>query len=209
MNYDVEALGLRSIILVVISLFFILFVLFYLMWMNWKKEGLRGDVSPYAKRPMELGIDVAKSLAALVNSFLEEMHEPHENPPIDFSLAALCPTTGRIFPNCVTKQERISLSWDFLNKRYEGNYISWGSLPEEEKAVLRILHGSIEGFQAEKSSSHVLPQNVEEEFALLSPGPLYVDRKTKILLGWKKVPGTYFEVLVVQKPKYQSLDETI
>ena len=33
------------------------------------------------------------------------------------------------------------------------------------------------------------------------PGPLYVDIETKVLLGWKVVPGTDLEVLIVQKPK--------
>jgi hypothetical protein len=30
---------------------------------------------------------------------------------------------------------------------------------------------------------------------------LYVDVETQILIGWKEVPGTEVEVLIVQKPK--------
>jgi hypothetical protein len=155
-----------------------------------------------------LGADVARSLAGIVNAFLQEEPQP-ENPPIDFLLASYCPQTGRIFPNTVTEKERVQLSWDFLKRRWPGMFISWGALSEEERGVVRLLHGSLDGFQTEHSSTHVAPESVVEEFSSLAPGPLYIDQKTKVVIGWKKVPGTYFEVLVVQQPKFQSLDETL
>jgi hypothetical protein len=65
---------------------------------------------------------------------------------------------------------------------------------------VRNVHESLEGFQTEFSSSQPKPQNVEAKYAFAKPGPLYVDVETKVLLGWKCVPDTDFEVMIVQKP---------
>jgi hypothetical protein len=65
------------------------------------------------------------------------------------------------------------------------------------------------GYQTQHSSTQPDPKDINEYHAMLKPGPLYVDRVTKILMGWKEVPGTQFEVLIVQKPIYQSIDETL
>jgi hypothetical protein len=205
----VEELGVRTIFVMLFSFASILFIMFSLLWLSWKREFRRGDVCPYTKKPMRLGLDVARSLAAQVNAFVEELPQP-DNPPIDFDRAAHCPITGRIFPLCVsTTGEQIFLSWDFISKRTKGTFVSWGSLSEEERGVVKLLHNSLEGFQTEQSSLRPRPQDVEEEYALLSPGPLYIDRQAKVIMGWKKVPGTYFEVLVVQHPVFQSLEETL
>ena len=157
---------------------------------------------------MRLGIDVARSMTCMVDVFMQDQPQP-ENPKIDFAAAAYCPATGRIFPNCVGPNEQVTLTWDFLSHRHKGTYVSWGSLSEEEQGILKLLHGSLEGYQTEKSSKRFRPEDVEEEFCSLAPGPLYVDRKEKVVIGWKKVPGTHFEVLVVQRPRFQSLEETL
>jgi hypothetical protein len=196
-------------ILFLIAIFVVIVaVLFSLVWVGWKREAVRGHVCPYCGAKMQLGIDVARSVAGMVNSFLD-VQPSNGNPAIDFAKAAYCPRTGRIFPNCVTTSEQVTVSWNFLQERCPGTYVSWGSLSEEERGVLKILHDSFDGFQTEKSSVHSRPEDVEEEVSSLSPGPLYVDRQQKILLGWKKVPGTYFEVLVVQNPRFQTLEETL
>jgi len=186
----------------------LVFLLVCIFWITWKREGIRGDRCPYCKRSLRLGGDVAVSLAGIVNAFLQEESQ-EENPPIEFPLASYCPETGRIYPKSVSEKERIQLSWDFIKRRWPGTFISWGALSEEEKGVVRLLHGSLDGFQTEYSSTLPNPESVGGEFSSLSPGPLYIDRETKTLLGWKKVPGTYFEVLVVQQPQFQSLDETL
>lgn len=204
----IEDVGFQTILVVFASLVAVLVILFFLLWVGWKKEGIRGNSCPYCGRPMRLGIDVASSLSAMVQAYLEEQPQP-ENPKIDFVRAAYCPVTGRIFPECVTSTEQVTVSWNFIKKRCEGTFVSWGALSEEEKGILKILHGSLEGFQTEQSSSHVRPEDVEEEYSALSPGPLYIDRKSKTVMGWKKVPGTYFEVLVVQQPRFQTLEETL
>lgn len=205
---QIEEVGFQAILLICGSLFAIVLILFFLLWVGWKKEGVRGNVCPYCRRTMRLGIDVAKSISMMVNAFLQEQPQP-ENPQIDFSKAAYCPVSGRIFPNCVSGVEQVTLSWRFLNERASGTFVSWGSLPEEERGILKLLHGSLEEFQTEKSSAHSRPEDVEEEYISLAPGPLYVDRTSKVVMGWKKVPGTYFEVLVVQRPRFQSLEETL
>lgn len=205
---SVEVVGGGAITVILSILAVILFVLSSLLWLGWKKEGRRGDVCPYSGKPMRLGMDVARSIAGFVQAFLSEQQKP-DNPPIDFVRAAYCPETGRIFPECVSSNEQVVLSWNFIQKRCRGTFVSWGSLSPEEQGVVKLLHDSLEGFQTESSSKISQPERVEETYALCSPGPLYIDRSTKILLGWKKVPGTYFEVLVVQHPKYSSLEETL
>lgn len=204
----IEEIGFQTILMVFGSLVFVLLILFLLFWIGWKKEGVRGNVCPYCRRPMRLGIDVAKSMAMMVNAFLDEQPQP-ENPNIDFATAAYCPVSGRIFPDCVSDMEQVTLSWRFLTQRRSGTFVSWGALSEEERGILKLLHGSLEGFQTEKSSMNLRPEDIEEEFISTAPGPLYVDRKEKVVMGWKKVPGTYFEVLVVQQPRFQSLEETL
>ena len=67
--------------------------------------------------------------------------------------------------------------------------------------VIRRQHGSLDGFQTDHSSSQSIPRLVEPEFAYLKPSPLLVDFNTATLMGWKQVPGTDFEVLIVQKPQ--------
>ena len=204
----IEETGFRAIFILVTTLAGVIFILFSLLWIGWKEESIRGDRSPYSKSPMLLGMDIARTMANMVNAFLAE-HPAEDNPKINFELASYCSETGRIFPNCVTSSERIHLSWDFLSARASGTFVSWGSLSEEERGVIKLLHDSLEGFQTEKSSKKLRPQDVEEEYVKLSPGPLYIDRRTRVLMGWKRVPGTRFEVLIVQRPKFQSLEDTL
>lgn len=79
--------------------------------------------------------------------------------------------------------------------------MSWGSLADDQKAEFFYAHDSLEGFEYEYSSTNPSPRQVEREFAFSKPGPLYADLRTKNLLGWKIVPDTDLELLIVQKPK--------
>lgn len=205
---NVESLGYNAIFLLIFSFFFVLGILAFLLWIGWWVSTKKGSVSPYTKKPMQLGVDVAHSVRSFVDAFLLSHSQP-ENNCIDFDTAAYCPDTGRIFPECVRKGEIIKLTWEFLTKRYPGNWVSWGSLSEHEQAILKMCHESLFGFQTEHSCQRTAPDEIDSYHALLKPGPLYVDRVTKNLLGWKEVSGTEFEVLIVQKPIYQSIDETI
>jgi hypothetical protein len=205
---SVETLGFGAIAILLISFFLVLAILGALLWYGWYISKTRGAVCPYTKGPLVLGTDVAPSIIAFVDGFLLGQPQP-ENEPFDFARAAVCEKTGRIFPNCVMRGERIRLDWSFLQKRYPGNYVSWGSLSQIEQWQVRRCHESMAGFQLEGGSTMPLAKDIDLYHARKKPGPLYVDKTTKVLLGWKEVPGTRFEVLVVQKPLYEPMDEII
>jgi hypothetical protein len=205
---QIEEVGHGGIYLLLLSFFAILAIFSTFLWYGWFVSKKRGSRSPYSKQVMSLGVDKAASVVRLVEGFLLNHSQP-ENAPFDFTKAAICEQTGRIFPNAVKRGELIQLDWSFLQKRYPGSYVSWGSLTETEQAVIRMCHESMRGFQTQSSCPRPLPKEIDSYHALLKPGPLYVDKSTKILLGWQEVPGTPFEVLIVQKPIYQSIDETL
>lgn len=127
-------------------------------------------------------------------------HEDFYNRPFLFRKAAFSRETGRIYPDAIDWKGSIQVDWSFLLKRFPGNFVSWGSLSLEAQRLVREKHGTISGFQTECSSEKPAPRDAEKELMYLSPGPLYVDPKTGVLLGWKRVPETPFEILVVQRP---------
>jgi hypothetical protein len=202
----VETLGYGAIALLLCSFCLVLAILGALLWYGWYISKTRGAVCPYTKGPLSLGVDIAPSIIAFVDGFLLGHSQP-ENEPFDFTKAAICEKTGRIFPNCVQRREHIRLDWSFLQKRYPGNYVSWGSLPQSEQQQVRLCHESMAGFQIESSSEQPFAKDIDIYHARKKPGPLYVDRQTRVLLGWQEVPGTRFEVLIVQKPIYDLMEE--
>lgn len=198
----------QAVMVLLVTLACLLAVLFVFFLLGLRREVKRGDTCPYCSSVLQFGSDVANSIQAHVNGYMETFSE-EDNPQIDFSKAAICPTTGRIFTNCVLRGKVVSLDWSFLEKRSPGTYVSWGALPEDEKGIMGLVHLTLDGYQTKQSSTNIRPEKCEKEISLLSPGPLYVDRKTKILLGWVKVPGTDFEVLLVRRPQFQSIEETL
>lgn len=208
MNPDIETLGLGAIIVLLLSFVLVIGVMIFLLWIGWFSSKKRGSLSPYSKMPMKLGIDIAPSMRRYVDEFILSHTQP-ENEPFDFDTAAICQETGRIFPKAVIRGQFVRLGWDFLERRYPGTYVSWGSLSQEEQATLRMLHDTLAGYQIETSCPLALPSQIDSYYALTKPGPLYVDRVKKVLLGWKEVPGTEFEVLIVQLPLYESIEETL
>ena len=205
---DIETLGKNAIFLLFFSFFFMIGVFGFLLWVGWWVSTKRGSPCPYTKKPLVLGMDVAPSVVRFVEAFMLSHSQP-ENKPFDFVKAAICEQTGRIFPDAVKKGEIVKLDWSFLTKRYPGKYVSWGSLSEMEQAHIRMCHESMTGYQTEKSCPNAMADQIDSYHALLKPGPLYVDRQTRVLLGWKEVHGTEFEVLIVQKPIYESIDEIL
>ena len=135
-----------------------------------------------------------------VLKYLFDMHD-YYNRMFDFNKAVIGRLTGRIFPDALSWHGAISVKWDFLQKRFPGEFVSWGSLTEEQQLMIMDKHSSLEGFQTEFSSSRPSPRAIEPEYAYKKPGPLYVDIDTGVLLGWKCVPKTDLEVLIVQKPE--------
>jgi hypothetical protein len=205
---NIESLGYKSILFLYVSIILIFAIFAFLLWFGWWVSQKRGSMSPYSKKPMMYGVDLPKSIGRQVEEYLKSLPQP-ENPPFDCDKAAICRETGRIFPNAVLRGEIIMLKWDFLKKRYPGNWVSWGSLTELQKGMIRLSQYSLDDYQTKTSSPRPMPQDVDQFYAYTKPGPLYVDITSKILLGWQVVPGTYFEVLVVQKPQYQTIDETL
>ncbi len=205
---DIESLGEGLVFVLISSFLLVMAAMMGLLWFGWWVSRKHGSVSPYSKKPMTLGIDIVPSIRTYVNDFILSHSQP-ENNPIDFDHAAICPETGRVFPNSVVRGSFVRLDWTFLQKFYPGKYVSWGSLNELEQATIRLCHEDMVGYQTETSCPMSLPQEIDDHFAHTSPGPLYVDRARKILLGWKEVPGTEFEVLIIQLPIYDSIDETL
>lgn len=186
----------------VLVFFVLLFAAFYAAWW-WSKRPQA--VSPYSGMPLRRASDLAYFTKEKVFAFLHQMHQ-YDNRPFRFNRAALCRETGRLFPDCITWYDTIRLDWSFIQKRYPGHYVSWGSLTLEQKDAIKKDHESLEDFQTDFSCETPSPRLIDPDYAYAKPGPLYVDVNTHVLLGWKNVPGTEVEVLIVQKPpKKQNL----
>ena len=160
-----------------------------------------GCPSPYSGLPLRRGSELSYAATVSVLRYLYNYHQ-YDNRIFEVRKSAVCRETGRIFPNAITWYDTIKVDWSFLQKRYRGHYVSWGSLTPEQQDIVISMHESLEGFQTEFSSANPLPKAIEPRYAWEKPGPLYVDFDTKILLGWKAVPDTDLEVLIVQKPAY-------
>lgn len=182
--------------LIILATFFLLFGIF---WFSWWYARRPTCLSPYSGLPLRRGSDLSYYNMERVVRYLYELHES-SNPIIDLRKAAVCRETGRIFQNSINWLDLINVDWDFLTKRREGNYVSWGSLSQDQKIHLIEIHDDLEGFQIEFSSENPLPRAVEPKYAMLKPGPLYVDIDSYVLVGWKMIPDTDLEVLIVKHP---------
>lgn len=182
-----------------IVLFLVLAALVVYFFYSFISYSRRGDVSPYSGVPLRPGREMTFATQDRVNRYLSELHD-FDNRPIDFTKSSFCRETGRIFPNSIMWHGAIKLDWSFIRKRYPGNFVSWGSLGIEKRKEIEAVHNDLSEYQREVSSRNPSPRLVEESIALTKPGPLYVDPDTKVLMGWKQVPETDLEVLIVQKP---------
>lgn len=181
-------------------LFVFLLVLIAIRVFVYLTEKESGSPSPYTGQPLRFASEIHWLTAEKVLRFLYDMND-YYNPMFDLTNAALCRETGRLFPDAVTWYGSIKVDWKFLQKRFPGHFISWGSLTEEQKLRLKDKHYSLQGFQTDYSSSKPSPFKVETVYAMAKPGPLYVDINTGVLIGWQIVPGTDLEVLIVKRPK--------
>ncbi len=182
----------------ILAVFFLMCGVFLFAWWVTRREA---SLSIYSGMPLRRATDLSYSSMEKVLRFVYDMHQ-YDNRIFQMKKAAVCRETGRIFLDCITWYDVIKVNWSFLQKRYPGHYVSWGSLTEEQKQAIRNMHDSLEGFQTQFSSTNPSPRMIESEFAFEKPGPLYVDIQTGVLLGWKCVPGTELEVLIVQKPTH-------
>lgn len=197
---DFEQLGASAILVFVLVFLLCLGVLASLVWMGWWWTHRRGCVSPYSGKTLRRGQDLAFSATTKVMAYLNTF-EDVENPTFDVRFAAVCPATGRIFPDCVNIFGGIRVDWGFIKRRAPGDWVSWGSLSKTQQDYILYRHeGGLHHFQTGDSCLNARPRDVDEYHALLKPGPLYVDVAAGLVMGWKLVPGTDLEVLVVQKP---------
>lgn len=154
---------------------------------------------PYTGTPLRKAENLPFLTKYKVRKFMDA-HIDFCNQPFKFYKAAFCRETGRIFPDCITWTGKIIVEWDFIQKRFPGKFVSWGSLTSDQQRELYQMHGLIDGFQTEFSSPTMLPKQVEPQYARAKPGPLYVDLDSGTLVGWIAVPETDVEILRVQRP---------
>lgn len=173
-------------------------LLCYLIFSLWTTRSVTCP-SPYTGRHLRKGSDLPWKSREKVLRYLYDMHD-YDNRMFDLTQAAVCRDTGRIFSDAFTWYGSMKVDWSFIQRRHKGNFVSWGSLTDVQKVMIMDKHRSLEGFQTENSSLTPSPRLVEPVFAMTKPGPLYVDIKTGVLIGWKSVPDTELEVLIVQKP---------
>lgn len=173
--------------------------LFFVFWLGWQVSKGSYGASPYTGTPLRYASDLSFFVKEQVAHYLLNLHQ-YDNRGFKFNRASFCRETGRIFPNSVNFLGVIHVDWTFLNKHYPGHYVSWGSLNKDQQQAVRDSHDSLEGFQTEYSSPAPAPRAIAPEYVYTKPGPLYVDIGTRILLGWKEIPETGVEVLIVQKP---------
>lgn len=198
---DIEVSS-STVVLFSIAILTTFFLLFAAFWFSWRYSLRQTVLSPYSGMPLRRGSDLSYYSVERILRYLYEM-EDYNNRMFDLRRAAVCRETGRIFPDSITWFDTISVDWNFLQKRRPGQYVSWGSLTEDQKEYVKKIHGNLEEFQLEASSKNPLPRAIEPKFALARPGPLYVDIDTYVLLGWKIVPGTEFEILIVKHPEFK------
>ena len=174
-------------------------LLFVVFWFTYKFSDRAQGVSPYTGLPLRRATSLSFYSAEKVLHYLYD-YQQFDNRIFKLSRAAFCRETGRIFTSCISWLDTVHVDWNFLQKRHPGNYVSWGSLNPDQKKAIRDSHDSLDGFQTDESSPTPSPRAVEPEYAYTKPGPLYVDLYTRVLMGWKVVPDTELEVLIVQKP---------
>ena len=208
MTGSIEGLGQGAIFIIFFSMFCVLLAMGGLLFFGWWVTQKRGSLSPFSKRPMMLGIDLPFSIRRQIEEYIKSLPQP-ENQPIDISKAAICRETSRIIKDAVFRGEIIRLGPRFMNDRYPGNWVSWGSLSQQQQGIVKLHHREVSGYQMEHSSRNRRPQEAEQYYAVMKPGPLYVDVSTNTFLGWQAVPGTYFEVMVIKKPDFESIDEIL
>lgn len=180
----------------ILMIFFLLCAGFIIGWWLQRREV---SLSPYSGTPLRRATCLSYFSIERVLKFLYYMHQ-YDNRIFEIKKAAICRETGRIFPDCVTWYDTIKVDWSFIQKRYPGIYVSWGSLTGAQQDAIRNVHESLDGFQTEFSSPTPSPRMVESKFSFEKPGPLYVDVNSGVLVGWQCVPDTELEVLIVQKP---------
>lgn len=162
----------------------------------WYLFAPKKNLSPYCGKPLVPARLLSFSAMEKLSSFLLHLSD-EEFYSVDIDRAAICPETGRIFPNAINRWGSIRISRKFLKKYYSGTLVQWNSLSDQEKKIIQSMHFSLSHFSTSPHASALHHK----------PGPLYADREKKILLGWKRIPGTSLEALVLQIPNKKKYDQ--
>lgn len=196
-TFQVSTFEVLFFALLVLAIFIALFVF---AMVSYRLQDPKRCCSPYTGKPMWAGENVPLYVVEKIMHFLYYDIHNYDNRVFLMKQAMFCRDTGRIFPGTISWWGYSKVNWSFIAKRHPGVYVSWGSLSRELQQEVRARHSSLEGFQTEVSSPNPSPRAIEPKYVFTKPGPLYVDLDSFVLLGWKSVPGTKFEVLVVQNP---------
>jgi hypothetical protein len=194
-----QVYGDATVFLVAVVFLLVVAFMVAILIIGWLFTSRKDSVSPYTGMPLRRGRDLSYNSMLQIYKFMEPYKE-YDNRMFKVTQSAIDRETGRVFPNCITWTGHIKLDWTFLQKRLRGNYVSWGSLTKERQDEIRRLHDTLDGYQTEFSCPRAAPVDIESAYIYTKPGPLYVDPDTAILIGWKMVPGTELEVLIVQRP---------
>lgn len=189
-----------SMVLTTFLLLLALFAFMYLfVFVGWRKTHRKGSLCPYAGVPLVYAKDLPASSRQIIDHTLAQ-YSAELNPPIDWSLAAICTKTGRLFTQCVAVSGTIYLDWNFLKKRAPGEWVSWGALTPEHQGEIYSLYRDMSFYQTDLCSPDAQPSRTNSFYAMTRPGPLYVNPHTNELLGWVSVPDTSYEILIHSRP---------
>lgn len=192
--------GFSFVFVMTFTIIIIFLMMVGFLWIGWWMQDRQRTLSPYTGLPLRRATELSYDNREKIQKFLVEFGQ-YDNRMFNLRYASFCRETGRVFPDSITWFGEIKVNWTFLQKRYSGDWLSWGSLNRDQQDDIREAHESLEGFQTEFSCPVSSPRYIEDIYSYSKPGPLYVDLSTKTLLGWKCVPYTQLEVLVVQKPR--------
>lgn len=155
--------------------------------------------SPFSGLPLRKGGELSFFAEKKLHEFYMSLPR-HFNQTPKLDKSTICTSTGRIFPNSISKFGATSNPKDIFLNYPKGDYILWQELSDPLKKTIIENHDSIKGFQINQLPKYTKEQPLNHKFAHIKPGPLFVDLKTKALLGWKEIPETNLETLVYQPP---------
>lgn len=175
------------------------FMALFVLFAYFKEDKEKPTLCLYALTPLRKVNTLHYQTLYKLDQFMEAIKN-YDNRPFKLRKAAFNRELGRIYPDCINWRGKIVLDWSFLNKKMPGIWVSWGSLPPDRQREIREKHTTLEAYQTEHSSPMTRPQDVEREFALMKPGPLYVNLENNAVLGWIEVPETELEILYLKRP---------
>jgi hypothetical protein len=191
LNIDIIRWGESALIATILGLLVFIGLISLFFALGWYITNRPGAVSPYSKREMAPGSVIAFRSVEKIEDFFEDI-QSQENRSFNLERAAVCRETGRIFPNCLSNFDVVTLNRNYLSAVHPGQYIDWEVLGPREQAIILAKHNDVSGYQIGDQRTKFQGQPIPS---------LYVDISTNTLIGWKKVPGTELQILVVQKPR--------